>query len=155
MSTGWIRDYSQIRTADKRLGFATAYYQAATGSDKRFDLLWGDCVQVYGTNDDRLQVHARGFEGWADEDHVRDDALLEVYFINVCQGDGVLVKTPDLNKKGSGAGMLSTQARRQILLETPNVCRRGLRPGQHAYGRQRDHVRHHARGGRRLDDPHF
>lgn len=165
MSTGWIRDYSQRRTAEERLGFETGFFQAATGnatlsnlpwgtvvdiddssfdgdgarvqctvdgdvgwitrghlvklqfvktwkksgdtmyraplyrestgSDRRFDLLWGDCVQIYGADDGRYHVHARGFEGWVDEDHVGGDALLEVYFIDVGQGDGVLVKTPD------------------------------------------------------------
>jgi hypothetical protein len=70
-------------------------YRGSTGSNKRFDLLWGDCVQVIGHQEGRYRVHARGFEGWVNEDHVGDEPLLEVYFIDVGQGDGVLVKTPD------------------------------------------------------------
>ena len=75
--------------------YSAPFFRNSTGGDKRFDLLWGDCVQVYGAQDGRLQAHARGFEGWVDEDHVGADALLEVYFIDVGQGDGALVKTPD------------------------------------------------------------
>ncbi len=100
--TGWIArghlvKLQYIKTWKKSgtTMYRAPLYRESDGNAKRFDLLWGDCVQVYGAHDGRYRVHARGFEGWVDEDHVGDDILLEVYFIDVGQGDGVLVKTPD------------------------------------------------------------
>lgn len=101
-NNGWIARSHLVKlqyvTTWKKSGetmYRAPLYRESSGNDKRFDLLWGDCVQIYGSASGRYHVHARGFEGWVDEDHVGDDTLLEVYFIDVGQGDGALVKTPD------------------------------------------------------------
>lgn len=72
----------------------TPLYAAATGSKKVIELLWGDRVEVGGTGA-RRKARARGKEGYVSHTALGDEPLLEVYFIDVGQGDGVLVRTPD------------------------------------------------------------
>jgi len=69
----------------------------ATGSKKRMHLLWGDRVEVLGKSGDRVKIRARGREnfGWVEKSVLGGQPLLELYFIDVGQGDGVLVKTPN------------------------------------------------------------
>jgi beta-lactamase superfamily II metal-dependent hydrolase len=65
-----------------------------THQEKR-KLLWGDLVQITKPGVKRCEVRARGMAGKMDVDDLTEDALLEVYFVDVGQGDGVLVRTPD------------------------------------------------------------
>jgi beta-lactamase superfamily II metal-dependent hydrolase len=58
-------------------------------------LLWGDPVQVVTTSGALVQVKARGREGWIPKDVLTDESLLEIYVMDVGQGDGVLMRTPD------------------------------------------------------------
>jgi beta-lactamase superfamily II metal-dependent hydrolase len=57
-------------------------------------LLWGDPVHVLGTGDP-VRVRARRREGFLPRTDLADAGLLELYVIDVGQGDGVLVRTPD------------------------------------------------------------
>jgi beta-lactamase superfamily II metal-dependent hydrolase len=57
-------------------------------------LLWGDQARVIESGNGRLKVSARGCEGWVDEADAGAESLLEVYVIDVGQGDSVLFKTP-------------------------------------------------------------
>jgi beta-lactamase superfamily II metal-dependent hydrolase len=57
-------------------------------------LLWGDPVHVLGTGDP-VRVRARRREGFLPRAALADTGLLELYIIDVGQGDGVLVRTPD------------------------------------------------------------
>lgn len=59
------------------------------------ELLWGDCVQILAKGDKTSTVRARGKTGTIGNEYLTQDSLLEVYFIDVGQGDGVLVRTPD------------------------------------------------------------
>ncbi|MDJ0872286.1 MAG: hypothetical protein QNJ87_11030 [Gammaproteobacteria bacterium] len=61
----------------------------------KVDLLWGDCVQILRRDGDTCHARARGRFGAVTTDHLTGDSLLEVYFVDVGQGDGVLVRTPD------------------------------------------------------------
>lgn len=70
-------------------------YESMTGSKKRMELLWGDSVHVLTTSGSRRKVKARGIVGFVNHDDLGGESLLEVYFIDVGQGDGVLIRTPD------------------------------------------------------------
>lgn len=61
----------------------------------RVDLLWGDLVQVLARDGTTARVRVRGMTGTIAESRLTAAPLLEVYFIDVGQGDGVLVRTPD------------------------------------------------------------
>ncbi|RYG41342.1 MAG: hypothetical protein EOO01_25360, partial [Chitinophagaceae bacterium] len=74
-----------------------ALYAAATGDQVRTWLLWGDSVHLQETlpQSGLVKVKARGSTGWVDCEKIGNTALLEYYFIDVGQGDGVLIVTPD------------------------------------------------------------
>jgi len=60
-------------------------------------LLWGDGVkfEAEAPAHGRHKVRARGRTGWVDASALGGKSLLEFYFIDVGQGDGILIKTPD------------------------------------------------------------
>lgn len=58
-------------------------------------LLWGDRVVTLGKSGAYTSVKARGRQGYVRTTHLGGQSLLEFYFIDVGQGDGVLVRTPD------------------------------------------------------------
>ena len=58
-------------------------------------LLWGDPVQVIQEQAKKTNVKGRGLTGWVPSDALTDEGLLELYIIDVGQGDGVLMRTPD------------------------------------------------------------
>ena len=58
-------------------------------------LLWGDAVEVLQTHGENTRVKARGLTGWVPGDVLTNEGLLELYIIDVGQGDGVLMRTPD------------------------------------------------------------
>lgn len=70
----------------------TAVMKLETG--KEMELLWGDRVEVYDTADP-ASVKARGRKGTLERKYLGGKSLLELYFIDVGQGDGVLIRTPD------------------------------------------------------------
>ncbi len=75
----------------------TALFEASTGRKARMQLLWGDRVTVIEKADGRVKVRARGRQnfGWVKESDLGGESLLELYFIDVGQGDGILIKTPN------------------------------------------------------------
>jgi hypothetical protein len=59
-------------------------------------LLWGDRVRRLGQpSGGKVRVSARGSEGEIPTDALGGEPLLELYFVDVGQGDGVLVVTPE------------------------------------------------------------
>ena len=75
--------------------YSTPLYKNETGGSKRFYLLWGDRVEVMEEGNNRAKVRARGWTGWVKNSVLDGDSLLELYFIDVGQGDGVLVRSPE------------------------------------------------------------
>jgi beta-lactamase superfamily II metal-dependent hydrolase len=73
----------------------TPLYTGSAGRTKRMELLWGDRVRLQTTSGSRLRARARGLEGYVERAALMDEPLLELYFIDVGQGDGVLMRTPD------------------------------------------------------------
>lgn len=70
-------------------------YETATGNKKLLELLWGDHLTVLEEHTSRFKVRARGKIGYVHTSMIGDESLLEIYFIDVGQGDGVLIRTPD------------------------------------------------------------
>lgn len=73
-------------------------YSSATVASPRTELLWGDRVLVDDgatPTNGRVRAIARGQRGWVRAADLGGSSLLEFYFIDVGQGDGVLIRTPD------------------------------------------------------------
>ncbi len=77
----------------------TARLYPTADERKRYvcELLWGDRVEVLSEADEegRIRVRARGHQGFVEQSALGGSSLLELYFIDVGQGDGVLIRTPD------------------------------------------------------------
>ena len=93
---------------------------AAYPSAKVFDaeghqikhLLWGDWVHVTGGEvAGKVPVHVRGKDGFMAPGDLQSEPLLEVVFVDVGQGDGCLVVTPDDRKLVIDAGIGDNMAR--------------------------------------------
>ena len=70
----------------------------AEGNDpKILHLLWGDGVKLLHQGAERTQIRARGRNrtGWVPNECLGGKSLMEFYYIDVGQGDGILIKTPD------------------------------------------------------------
>lgn len=95
---GWVAngDVVQLRWIRKSgRRFTAPLYRNESGSAKWFDLLWGDPVSVLTPGPSRSRVRARGWSGYVSNGNLGATPLLELYFIDVGQGDGVLMRTPD------------------------------------------------------------
>ena len=64
-------------------------------SGRKGTFIWGDRVRVLKNQSGVKRVSARGVEYWVNNRHLGGEPLLEVYVIDVGQGDGLLVVTPD------------------------------------------------------------
>ncbi|WP_152613094.1 hypothetical protein [Tateyamaria sp. ANG-S1] len=64
-------------------------------SGQRGTFIWGDRVRVLQTDGDVKRISGRGGTNWVNKRHLGGEALLEVYIIDVGQGDGLLVVTPE------------------------------------------------------------
>lgn len=73
----------------------TPLFIDAIGNKTLLELLWGDHLIVLDVAGPRIKVKARGKTGFVNADAIGDESLLEVYFIDVGQGDGVLIRTPE------------------------------------------------------------
>jgi beta-lactamase superfamily II metal-dependent hydrolase len=58
-------------------------------------LIWGEWVRIIGTKGKWRKVRRRGKTGWLHEDCLQGHRVLEIYFVDIGQGDGGLVVTPD------------------------------------------------------------
>ncbi|WP_448682123.1 ComEC/Rec2 family competence protein [Pseudomonas nicosulfuronedens] len=73
-------------------------------------LLWGDEIVVLQDHGDWLEVEARRERGWLQRSKTTPERLLEINFVDVGQGDGAFIVTPDnelaLVDAGAGSNML-------------------------------------------------
>lgn len=76
---------------------AAPLYKEAADKKPFMSLLWGDRVVVIEESGKRVKVRARGREnfGWVEKDALGGKPLLELYVMDVGQGDGFLVRTPN------------------------------------------------------------
>jgi beta-lactamase superfamily II metal-dependent hydrolase len=81
----------------KRKGASNKSMQATMepnyGGKKK--ILWGDLVQITKPGTKVCEVRIRGVHGKMKTTDLTDKPLLELYFVDVTQGDGVYVLTPD------------------------------------------------------------
>ncbi len=87
------------------------------GKGKKIQLIWGDPVRIA----DDGTVRARGRRGTIVPDNLVDTALLEIYVIDVGQGDGVLMRTPNDKWHLIDAG--TKNANQQLKKGAPNFLR--------------------------------
>lgn len=76
----------------------TPLYKSMSSNSAIIHLLWGDGVRFVSssTANGRRKVKTRGgVTGWVSKSALNGQSLLEFYFIDVGQGDGVLIKTPN------------------------------------------------------------
>lgn len=87
------------KSADVRYaGYPTAVIYSKIGKGRKAlkELLWGDWMVVTGEEQDgHLPVTARGCKGFIDEDLTMMSRVLEIIFVDIGQGDGCLLVTPD------------------------------------------------------------
>lgn len=70
-------------------------FPGTNGKESSIQLLWGDRVEVQPGTGKKAHGKARGQTGYINNSALGDEPLLEVYFIDVAQGDGILIRTPD------------------------------------------------------------
>ncbi len=75
----------------------TKLYTSESSNKEIIELLWGDQVFIENNTpvNNRYKARVRGLTGYVNAGDIGPDALLELYFIDVGQGDGVLIVTPD------------------------------------------------------------
>jgi beta-lactamase superfamily II metal-dependent hydrolase len=66
-----------------------------TGIKKIQHLIWGDWLLLLESQAGWRKVYSRGTTGWIHKSHIQEDRLLEVNFVDVGQGDGCFIVTPD------------------------------------------------------------
>lgn len=68
------------------------------GSFSKIELLWGDRIQVdenITNSKGWVKCIARGYDGFIKKKSYGDESLLEIYVMDVGQGDSILIKCPD------------------------------------------------------------
>lgn len=78
--------------------FSVDFRTAPGGGSRISELLWGDPVHPTSEIDGeftRVLARGRSQPGWIPTACITDDGLLELYVIDVGQGDAVLIRTPD------------------------------------------------------------
>jgi beta-lactamase superfamily II metal-dependent hydrolase len=89
------RCYVGTKTADLTKHLTEAE-RVRGDTPKTVELLWGDGATVIEDSGGvEVLVQARGATGYIDRDALNGKSLLELYFIDVGQGDGVLIRFPD------------------------------------------------------------
>lgn len=93
---GFVRSRHVVELAwvDRGQGSEPCVAPLLLSDGEQIDLLWGDLVQIIRPSVSTCEVRARGVRGTLDKASLRSEPLLELYFIDVGQGDGVLMRMP-------------------------------------------------------------
>lgn len=83
--------------ADHRFaGYSAPFIYADDRKKKLQQLIWGDYVALTGAADgDWVPVHSRRTDGWMRAKDLQEERILEICFVDIGQGDGALLVTPD------------------------------------------------------------
>jgi hypothetical protein len=74
-------------------------YKSSTGGTREMVLIFGDEVKTNGTPvNGRVEAEFRGRKGFISGNHLSDKPALEIYFIDVGQGDSTFIVTPNRKK---------------------------------------------------------
>ncbi|MBZ0186575.1 MAG: MBL fold metallo-hydrolase, partial [Candidatus Obscuribacterales bacterium] len=77
-------------------GYPEAYILDQPDGKKTRHLMWGDYIQLKGEeNGEWIKVKSRGETGWMKKSDTQKNRLLEMNFVDVGQGDGCFIVTPD------------------------------------------------------------
>ena len=80
----------------KFIGFPEATLKSKPRGGKTVKkVLWGDWTVVLEEKDNYRKIKCRGAYGWVHKNSLQDNRLLEINFIDVGQGDGCYVVTPE------------------------------------------------------------
>lgn len=75
--------------------FETALREEQGRGTIKTHLIWGDPVTVEKEEGEYAYCRARAKKGWMKKTELSENGLLEIYIIDVGQGDSVLFRTPD------------------------------------------------------------
>jgi beta-lactamase superfamily II metal-dependent hydrolase len=82
--------------SDAFAAYPSAFVYDPPGGRKIDHLLWGDYVRLLGPEQGEwAEVRARGKTGWMRKEDIQERRLLEVNFVDIGQGDGCFIVTPD------------------------------------------------------------
>jgi beta-lactamase superfamily II metal-dependent hydrolase len=82
----------------KFAGYPDAFIYAEPNEHSQWvnHLLWGEWVQILEEADHWVKVNVRGSkDGWMLASHLQSEKLVELYFVDIGQGDGCLAIFPD------------------------------------------------------------
>ena len=74
-------------------------YTSSTGGNREMVLIFGDEVKTTGSPiDGRIQAEFRGRKGFISQNHLGNKPALEIYVMDVGQGDSIFIVTPNRKK---------------------------------------------------------
>jgi beta-lactamase superfamily II metal-dependent hydrolase len=77
-------------------GYPAPFVFDAPGGTKTQQLIWGDFVTLLAEDDGEwTKVRSRRTTGWMKKSTLQQERLLEVNFVDIGQGDGTFIVTPD------------------------------------------------------------
>lgn len=77
---------------------------AKKGKTALNQLLWGDWARVDEIDGQWVNIRSRRRNGWVRQEHLQTDRILEVNFVDIGQGDGCHIQTPEDKKIVIDAG---------------------------------------------------
>ncbi|WP_417458762.1 hypothetical protein [Kordiimonas sp.] len=92
-----------MQVGDTRfIAYSSAVHYGEAGDQASFkgkqainQLLWGDYAKVLEVDGNWIKVRARGRNGWVRREDLQENRILEVNFVDIGQGDGCHIQTPD------------------------------------------------------------
>ena len=90
-----------LTSGSKKYAFAgypsVKIYKESTGTKWVEHLLFGDYITINDINiqDGRVKAYSRGSNGWVKVGDIQTERVLEVNFVDIGQGDGCHIVTPD------------------------------------------------------------
>ena len=91
-------EYIGYKYANYPFAYLFKDVNGSKGNKKIHQIIFGDWVGVLKpkkTDGDYIYVRVRGENGWMHKDALLDERVLEIVFLDVGQGDGALIVTPD------------------------------------------------------------